>query len=310
MKKPTVHSKFAPLLFLISIVFFNLGSALATQLFKTLGVMGTVNIQFFVAAIILLAITRPNLRKLNLSTVICLILHGLTLCSIEVFFFQAIARLPIGVVVSICFCGPLFLSLTESDSLKDLTWVSLAAVGLLLILPIQDFATSTDLLGYLFALIASASIAFYILLSKRLYNKLPGLQGLAIGMIICAFATLPFAINTFELSVFNPSTILWVLVVATIGIVLPYGLEYFAISKIETKTIGIISSSKPIIAAVIGLVVLGDILSYQELLAFACITIASIGATSSTKEKEQTVIPKSKLPIRKSPTLAGNSGQN
>ena len=273
-----IQFKFAPLLFIGGIVLFNFGSALATRLFDTLGVIGTVHFQFVIAAVILLAFTRPNFRKLDRSSTIYLLLYGLTLCSIEVFFFQAIARLPIGVVVSICFCGPLFLSLIKSSSLKDYFWLSLACIGLILLLPIESLTGNIDFLGYLFAICAAAGIALYIIVSKKLSEQLPGLQGLAGGMGISAVVTLPFAMDTYQMSTFNPEIISLALVVALFGIVLPYTLEYIAMAKLKTKTIGILSSSEPIIAGVIGLVVLGEFIGVVELVAFALITVASIGS--------------------------------
>ncbi len=245
--------------------------------------MGTVHIQFVVSAIILLAFTRPNLKNIKPRTAINLVLYGLTLCSIEVFFFQAIARLPIAIVVSICFCGPLFLTLVQSKSAKDFMWLALASVGLVLLLPINDFAASADLLGYLFAFTAAASIAIYIVLSKKLCNQLPGLQGLALGMTISAVATLPFALATYQLATLKLDIISIALFVTLLGIIVPYVLEYIAMAKLETKTIGILSSSEPIIAAVIGLLILGEFVQIQEILAFGLITLASIGSINSDK---------------------------
>lgn len=287
------------LLVVISTVLFIAGGALVTTyLTDTLGIFGAANFLLLLSAPFLLAFSRPDLRKLKLKSILYLIIFGLCLYGIELFFYAALERLQLGVVVTIGFCGPLLLSLIGSRSAKDLVWFAAAALGLCLITPFTDFRQSFTYLGYLFALAYTACLIGYIFLSKHLCKDLSGIQGLSLGVAIAALITLPVSLPKTLPHLLDPKIILIALGIALIGLVIPYAMDYVAMSKLKVKTIGILSSSEPLIGGVIGLLLLGEGITWVQFIAFELIVLASLGSSLDDSETSETLLDSDlKLPL-------------
>lgn len=279
----------APLLVILGIVSTNAGAAFSKQLFMTLGVIGTVALQFMFGAIMLLIITKPKLNKLTPKTLSLVALNGLALCILEVFYFQTVAHLPLGIAVTIGFCGPLALALFGSRTLLDALWLLLAGIGLFMIAPIEEFqlGSSASTIGYIYAVLYAFGLCMYIITSKFLGNalanakgdtNLKGLQGLAAAMSVSAIIILPFGIASSGYKLLNPNYMLAALGLALITMILTYAFQYTAITKLTTKSFGILSSARPIVAAVLGVLILGDTIDAQQLISFTLIISASIGS--------------------------------
>jgi len=284
----------APLLVILGIVSTNTGAALSKDLFVTLGVLGTVTLQFAFGAIILLVVTKPQLHKLPKKTLLLVFLNGLALCVLEAFYFQTVAHLPLGIAVTIGFCGPLFLALIGSRTFLDAIWLLLASIGLFIIAPIDQFQQDASVVGYIYAVLYALGLCLYIVTSKFLGNnsesstsdfKLVGLQGLAAAITVSAIVIMPFGIASSGMKLLNPRYLLTALGLALITMILTYAFQYTAITKLTTKSFGILSSSRPIVAALIGLIILGDSIDMKQIASFSLIITASIGSITMQNER-------------------------
>ena len=183
-----------PALVLLSIVAIQVGAALATHLFPLLGASGTVAVRIIFSAILLSLATRTRVRtfgqtfKRNWGV---LLVFGLCVAAMNFFFYQAIDRIPLGTAVALEFVGPLGVAALTSRRMTHFAWIALAALGIVLLSPLSG--SSLDTIGGIFALMAGAGWAVFIILASRVGNRIPGNDGLAIGMVIAAITMIPFA---------------------------------------------------------------------------------------------------------------------
>ena len=269
------------LLLLCSMFSVQLGSALATSLFPALGSTGTVFLRLTVASLLLLLVWRPRLRDYTRRDVGLVVLFGLCIAGLNGFFYASIARIPLGIAVTLEFVGPLAVALASSRRLPDLCWALLAAAGIILLAPIQG--TSIDLVGVGLALVAAGCWAAYILLSVRVGRVFPGGTGLALGMSVGAMALAPFGMARLTAVWHDPSLLLIGAGVALLSSVIPFSLELEALRRLPARIFSVLLSLEPVLAALIGLVVLGQTVGLRAIVSMALIVFASGGVSFSRK---------------------------
>jgi inner membrane transporter RhtA len=191
--------------------------------------------------------------------------------------YESIARIPLGVAVTIEFAGPLLVAVIGSRRPLDGAWVTLAAAGILLLA--DPGGGSIDGLGVFFALCAAACWMAYIHLSQRTGQAFPGGSGLALAMAVGALIVLPAGVVQGEAALIEPDLLGAALVVALASSVLPYSLELEALRRLPAAVFGVLMSLEPAVAALAGFVVLAQDLGARELLAIAMVVVASAGAT-------------------------------
>jgi inner membrane transporter RhtA len=277
----------AVLAVLLAIVSFQGGAAIAKGIFPVLGAAATSSLRIVLSAIILVAFNRPNLRDLTTAQWKAVILYGLTLGAMNIIFYMAIARIPLGLGVTLEFMGPLVLALTGSKRPVDFLWVLLAAAGIALIAPWSN--NGIDMIGILLALLAGALWAAYILLGGHISKIMDGGKAVTIGMIFASLLVLPIAIGNGLLIHFTSAMLLPGLALALLSSAVPFTLEMHAMRKIPAKTFSILMSLEPAVAAFSGLLFLHEYLSFYEWLAVAFIIVASAGATLTGKKTAQIV---------------------
>jgi inner membrane transporter RhtA len=198
----------------------------------------------------------------------------------NLFFYLSLARIPLGIAVTVEFLGPLTIALAGSRRWRDALWALLAAAGVVLL---TDGGGDLDMLGLLFALIAGVCWGAYILLSSALGKQSSEGGGLALGMAVAAVVVVPFGIADSGTALFSP----WILVVgagvALLSSVIPYSLELEALRRIPPRVFGVLMSMEPAVAALVGLVVLGESLQAPQWVAVLCVVAASAGATRSAR---------------------------
>lgn len=260
---------------LIGIFSVQVGAALAKQLFAVAGPSGTVTLRLFFAAVVLLLVWRPALRAGRRGWPVVLG-YGLVLGLMNLCFYQALARIPQGITVTIEFLGPLTVALAGSRRLLDAVWALLAAGGVVLL---AETRGDLSLLGIVFALCAAVCWGAYILLGAALGNRTSDGGGLALAMAVAAVAAMPVGIAQTGTALLSP----WVLVaglgVALLSSVIPYSLELEALRRIPPRVFGVLMSLEPAVGALAGLVVLHESLRPTQWLALCCVVAASIGAT-------------------------------
>jgi inner membrane transporter RhtA len=261
---------------LAGIVSVQIGAAMAKQLFSTVGSTGTVALRLFFAAVILLVVWRPSLRLSRRAWAV-VISYGLVLGAMNLCFYLALARLPLGVTVTITFLGPLAVAIGGSRRWLDAVWALLAAGGVVLLA--EGGGGDVQLVGILLAVAAAACWASYILLSVALGRHTSDGGGLAIGMALATVVVAPIGIAGAGTALLEPGVLAVGFAVALLSSVIPYSLELEALRRMPPKVFGVLMSLEPAVAALVGLVVLGEILGGSQWLAVLMVVAASIGAT-------------------------------
>jgi inner membrane transporter RhtA len=266
-------------LVLLGIVSVQLGSALAKHLFSAVGSFGMVALRLSFAAVVLVLLWRPSLRMGRRAWAVVLA-YGVILGSMNLCFYLALARIPLGIAVTIEFLGPLVVALAGSRRWLDAFWALLAAAGVVLLM---EGRGDLDLVGFLFAAAAGTFWGLYILASAALGRHTTGGNGLALGMAAAALVAVPFGVAESGTAMIQP----WVLVagfgVALLSSVIPYSVELEALRKMPPRVFGILMSLEPAMAALIGLVVLGEALHASQWIAVLCVVAASAGATRGAR---------------------------
>ncbi len=267
-------------LVLLGIGSVQFGAAIAKGMFDSLGPGGTVFLRISLAALVLLLIWRPALggygrREYGLAVVFGLVLAGMNLS-----LYLAIDRIPLGVAVTLEFAGPLGVAVFGSRRLLDGLWVALAATGILLLAPLDVLGSSNlDPVGVGFALLAGVLWASYILLSARVGGVFPGGTGLVISLGVGTVVLLPVGIAGGGWSLLDPWLLLAGLGVALLSSAIPYSLEMQALRRLPTRVFGVLMSLEPAVAALVGFVILGELLGLRAVVAVGLVTVAAAGAS-------------------------------
>lgn len=264
----------ATVLIVIAIVCVQGGAALAKSLFTQFGAVGTVYLRIFFAALILLLVVRPSLSLLKQGKWRIVAVFGVVLGGMNVFYYLALERLPLGLTVTIEFFGPLGVALWQSRKWLDLLWVALAAAGILLLNP---FSGSLDAQGLVYAVIAGASWAAYIVLGQKMGGALPGSAGLTFSMLFSMMLLTPMVAGDVVANIQLGWGILAAGGVAVLSSVIPYSFEIEALRRMSTQQFGILMSMEPAVASVIGWFLLSENLSAQQWFAVFLVMFASYG---------------------------------
>jgi inner membrane transporter RhtA len=256
------------------------GAALATRLFHRVGVEGAVTLRLGIAAILLAgammrAAPRRRLRSIPRGDLAVAVAFGLVLAGMNLAFYEAIARIPLGVAVTIEFAGPLTLALVGSRRWSDLLWAALAGTGVALFT--SGGGRHLDPVGIGLAFLAGAGWIGYILLSQQTGRRFDAGTGLGIAMVSGAVALLPVGLAVGGTRLFGPHVLLLGLAVALLSSVLPYSLELVALRQITPRAFGVLLSMDPAVAAAAGLVILGQHLTARELVALGLVSAANLG---------------------------------
>ncbi len=264
-----------PVLVLVAIVSIQVGAAFAIHLFPALGPNGTVFLRVLISALLLGLFWRPRFDHQLRAHAGLLLLFGLVIAGMNLCFYQAIARIPLGVAVTIEFVGPLALAVATSRRLPEFLWILLAAVGLVLLAP--DIGGRLDPLGVLFALGGAVGWAGFVLVAKRAGRLLASGTGLTYGMAAAAVMLLPFGAEAGFAVVSAPLLLLGVLAVALLSTTIPGSLEFEALKRMPARSYGVLVTLEPATAVVIGILLLGETLTWATVLAVVCVTTAAIG---------------------------------
>jgi inner membrane transporter RhtA len=265
-----------PALVLASIVSVQIGAALAEQLFGLTGAVGAVTLRLFFAAAVLLVAWRPSLRITH-QEVWVILGFGAVLAAMNLCFYQALTRIPLGITVTIEFLGPLAVSIIGARRWLHGLWALLAAIGVFALTEASGGGIALG--GVLFALAAATCWGLYIPLSAALGKRTSGGRGLALAMAVGGLICLPLGVATAGPAMFSPTALAAGFGVALLSSVLPYSIELEALRRIPARVFGVLMSLEPAVAALVGLVVLGQGLRPAQWVAIACVVIASAGAT-------------------------------
>ncbi|HXH75062.1 MAG TPA: EamA family transporter [Bacteriovoracaceae bacterium] len=272
-------------LLLVAMISIQSGAAFAKKLFPTLGAAGTTSLRLFLAAMILWIIWKPWKFTYTAQDLKKLFLYGASLGFMNLLFYFAIERIPLGVAVAFEFTGPLAIAVLNSKKHVDYLWALLAAIGIYLLLPVSG-SSDLDPVGILFALGAGLCWALYILFGQKAGNNLHGGLASTIGMTFATVLIVPFGLSGAGEKLFDPTLLPLGLGVAIFSSALPYSLEMMALKSLSTQTFGVLMSLEPAIAAIAGLIFLSEQLLLLQWLAIFLIIISSLGSSLSNPAKD------------------------
>ncbi len=265
----------------IAMVSVQVGAALVKGLFPAVGVAGATTLRLGIASVILAAVWRPWRLRPTARQAGSIVVYGVAMGCMNFCFYSALSRIPLGIAVALEFTGPLAVAIAASHRALDHVWVALAALGLLALLPMGHGAVSG--VGIAFALGAGVCWALYIVFGRKAGDAHGGVST-AMGTIIGALVIAPIGAVQAGGSLFNPAVLPAALGVAVLSSALPYSLEMFALTRIPTRTFGVLMSAEPALGALSGLCFLHERLSLIQWAAIVAIMAASAGsaATSGT----------------------------
>jgi inner membrane transporter RhtA len=258
-----------------------LGAAVAIKQFDRLGPGGTVLLRLASASVILLLLFRPRLRGRPRRELILAVTFGFVLAAMNSCFYEALDRIPLGVTVTIEFVGPLAVAITGSRRAIDVVWVVLAASGIVALT--QGDAAGLDNLGVVFALLAGALWAVYIVLNARLGRAFESATGLTIALCVSTVVALPLGVAQAGAQLLTPRALLLGSLVGLLASAIPYSFELEALRRIKPAVFGVLMSLEPAIAAIIGFVFLSQGLSARAVAGIAMVVVASIGASRQAR---------------------------
>ncbi|HDT2117958.1 TPA: threonine/homoserine exporter RhtA [Enterobacter roggenkampii] len=263
---------------LIAMLSIQSGASLAKSLFPLVGAPGVTALRIVLGTAILVVIFKPWRLRFKKEQRLPLLFYGLSLGAMNYLFYLSIQTIPLGIAVALEFTGPLAVALFSSRRPVDFIWVVLAVLGLWFLLPLGQSVSEIDLTGAALALGAGACWAVYILTGQRAGEE-HGPATVALGSLIAAIVFVPIGMAQATESIWQWSVMPIGLAVAILSTALPYSLEMIALTRLPTRIFGTLMSMEPALAAISGMVFLGETLTLTQTLALCSIIAASMGST-------------------------------
>lgn len=265
-------------LVLAGIASVQFGAAISKDAFDEIPPVGMVFLRLATCSVILLALTRPRVGGRPAGDWRPVVMLGLALAAMNWSFYEAFARIPLGIAVTIEFLGPLVLAVATSRRPRDAALVALAGTGVTLfgVGPVD-----VDAAGFALALFAGACWALYILSTQASGRLWAGVEGLAVASTLATVAVAPFAIGQAGSTLLTPRLLLLGVLVGLLSSLIPYSLEMIALRRLSPRVFGILLCLEPAAAALVAAVLLNEWLTPLQVVAVACVSAASVGAARS-----------------------------
>ena len=274
----------AALLVVVIALSMQTGSALAARLIESAGVVEALWLRTAIAAAILAALRPRSLRVPAAGDRLPLAALTLALLLMNLSFYAAISRVPIGIAVAVEFTGPLAVAVIGSRRLVDFIWIVLAGMGVLLL---AGPSSSVDPVGLALALCAAACWGAFLLLAKRAVRHMDPLPVTTLMLAGSAVLLTPLlavsGVATDDLG----ATLAMGVAIAVLSSALPYVLELFALSRVRAATYGVLLSIEPAVAALTGFLILGQSLTALEITAMVAIMVAAAGASWTSEARRR-----------------------
>jgi inner membrane transporter RhtA len=271
-------------LLLAAMASVQVGASIAKTLFPLAGPVGMVSVRIALGTLMLCLVLRPWRARITADNWRPLLVYGVSLGVMNLLYYLALRRVPLGIAVAIEFVGPLAVAVLSSRRLLDFCWILLAAAGLTLLLPVARIGVGTDPVGALFALAAGGCWALYIIYGQKAGAD-HGAHAAALGSVISAIVIVPIGLIDRGSTLFSSAILIPGLFVAALSTALPYTLEMIALTRLPARTFGVLMSIEPAFGALVGYLYLNEWLTPLQWTAIALVILASVGATVSAQEK-------------------------
>lgn len=276
----------AAALVLVGSTAVQLSAALASGVFAPLGTFAVSGFRMTAAAVVLLLLTRPRLRGRSRGAWLAIVLYGAAMAAMNVLFYAALDRLPLGVAVTLEFCGPLAVAAVASAGRTRLL-PAIALVGVLLTVGRPD--GGLDLVGVVLGLGAAAAFGGYTALAGRVGSESSGLGDLALSVAVGALLLSPFQVA--QASEVTGAQLPVLVLSGVLGVALAFSLDFQAVRLAGTRVVGTLFAIDPAMGAIIGALLLGDRLPLSGLAGIALVVLAGAGAVWSSGRRAAPVLP-------------------
>lgn len=285
------HSIVLPVgVLIVAMISIQSGAALAKGLFPRVGAPGTAALRLALASLMLLAVWRPWRLRPTAREARSIVIYGLAMGWMNYFFYLSLSRIPLGIAVALEFTGPLAVAMASSHRKADFVWIALAALGLWTLLPLGPGSQALSPVGIGCALAAGFCWALYILYGQRAGSLHAG-QTTALGTLVGALVIVPIGAAHAGRALLTPAILPAACGVALLSSALPYSLEMFALTRLPTRTFGVLMSLEPALGALSGLVLLGESLTAVQWAAVGSIMLASGGSAATSRPGRPPALP-------------------
>ena len=267
---------------IVAMASIQLGAVFAKSLFPRVGASGAAALRLALASLILLAVWRPWRVRPTARELRSIVIYGLAMGWMNFFFYLSLSRIPLGIAVALEFTGPLAVAMAASHRAVDFLWIALAALGLLALLPLGIESAPLPPLGIAFALAAGFCWALYIVFGRKAGAALGG-RTAALGTVVGAAAIVPIGVAHAGAALAAPAILPAACAVAVLSSALPYSLEMYALTRLPTRTFGVLMSLQPALGALSGLCFLGESLTAVQWAAIASIMLGSGGSAATSR---------------------------
>ncbi|WP_371749387.1 DMT family transporter [Streptomyces sp. NBC_01283] len=248
------------------------GAATGALAFGVIGPAGVVAVRQWVAGAVLLAVGRPKVRAFTWRQWWPLLCLAAVFATMNLSLYTAIDRVGLGLAVTLEFLGPLSVALAASRRAVDLGCAVVAGAAVVALVRPQP---STDYTGIALGLLAAACWASYILLNRTVGARLPGVEGSAAAAGISGLLYLPVGIVVLAHHPPTASTLGCAAAAGILSSAVPFLTDLLALRRVDARFFGISMSVNPVLAALVGMAVLGQSLGWVEWLAIAAIVTAN-----------------------------------
>jgi inner membrane transporter RhtA len=277
------------------IVSLQVGAGIAGRLFTQIAPAAVTGVRLWAAALVLGCLGARGVRRgtagRRAGDWLVVVGFGVVLAVMNYSIYQAFARIPLGIAVTVEFLGPLALAVASSRRAIDLLWVALAGGGVVLLSQggtahggvVPGGGHGVELTGLAFALVSAACWAAYIMLSRATGRRFTGSSGLVVAMIVAAVLVTPTAVAAGGTTLLRPDVLATGAAIGVLSSVVPYWLELETLRRIPARVFGIWMSLEPAVAALVGLALLGEVLGLAEWAAIGCVVVACAGAARGAR---------------------------
>ncbi|PAZ12692.1 EamA family transporter [Streptomyces sp. SA15] len=248
------------------------GAAIGSLAFPVLGPVGVVAVRQYVAALVLLAVGRPQLRAFTWRQWWPVLLLGVVFGTMNLSLYSAVDRIGLGLAVTLEFLGPLTVALAATRRRVDLCCALIAAAGVVTLMRPRP---SADYVGMGLGLLAAACWASYILLNRTVGRRVPGAQGSAAAAALSALMFLPVGAFLVLRQPPTAQAVGYAVAAGLLSSAVPYLADLFTLRRVPAQAFGLFMSVNPVLAAVVGWIGLGEGLGWTEWVSIGAIVVAN-----------------------------------
>lgn len=275
-------------LVLVSCLSVQASAALASTLFDRVGAPAVAGLRQVCAALVLMVLVRPRVRGHTRQDWAGMVIYGAAMAVMNVAYYCAVGRLPLGVAATLLFLGPFVVAVASARAWRE---ALLPAVGLAGVVLVTEPGGTDEWAGIASGLLSALALACYTVFAQRVGRASPGLEGLAVSVCISAILLLPFSLPAAP-SV-NGSDRVLVVVSGVVGVALAFTLDFQAVKMAGAKVVATLFSLDPVMGALIGALALAESLSAPVLVGMGLIVSAGAAATWRAESRPAPPMPTS-----------------